>query len=142
MWSTVQHLDDAIDLLRLRGFRYVSHYIWGKDKHGKGHWNRNKHEVLLLGVKGNIPCPAPGEQWDSLIMAPRAGHSEKPECFLEMLEQYFPTLPKIELNRRGPPRAGWDAWGNEFEIETKPEPADDGLDIPEFLRRAPNGSRR
>jgi N6-adenosine-specific RNA methylase IME4 len=32
-----------------------------------------------------------------------------------MIEQYFPTLPKIELNRRGPPRPGWDAWGNEAE---------------------------
>ena len=25
----------------------------------------------------------------------------------------FPTLPKIELNRRGFARAGWDAWGHE-----------------------------
>ncbi|WP_256375199.1 MULTISPECIES: hypothetical protein [unclassified Bradyrhizobium] len=32
-----------------------------------------------------------------------------------MIESYFPTLPKIELNRRGPERAGWDAWGNEAE---------------------------
>jgi N6-adenosine-specific RNA methylase IME4 len=39
--------------------------------------------------------------------------SAKPECFLEMIEQYFPNLPKIELNRRGPARPGWDAWGNE-----------------------------
>ena len=30
-----------------------------------------------------------------------------------MIEAYFPNLPKIELNRRGPPRPGWYAWGNE-----------------------------
>jgi hypothetical protein len=30
-----------------------------------------------------------------------------------MVEAYFPTLPKIELNRRGPARKGWSAWGNE-----------------------------
>jgi hypothetical protein len=30
-----------------------------------------------------------------------------------MIEQYYPTLPKIELNRRGPARPNWDAWGNE-----------------------------
>jgi N6-adenosine-specific RNA methylase IME4 len=117
MWSTVQHLDIAIDLLRLRGFRYVSHYVWGKDKIGLGHWNRNKHEILLLGVKGDVPCPAPGKQWDSLIMAPRGEHSAKPECFLEMLEQYFPNVPKIELNRRGSPRPGWSCWGNEAQLE-------------------------
>lgn len=115
MWATVPHLAIAIDLLRLRGFDYVSHYVWGKDKVGTGHWNRNKHELLLLGVRGNIPCPAPGEQWESLQLAPVTHHSAKPELFLEMLEQYFPSLPKIEFNRRGPARPGWDAWGNEAE---------------------------
>jgi len=33
--------------------------------------------------------------------------------FLEMIERYFPTLRKLELNRRGPARKGWDAWGDE-----------------------------
>ena len=61
-------------------------------------WNREKHELLLIGTRGNVPCPAPGTQWHSLIMAPRGRHSAKPECFLDMIEQYFPTLPKIELN--------------------------------------------
>ncbi|MCB1499730.1 MAG: hypothetical protein KDK07_08045 [Bauldia sp.] len=110
MWATVPHLAIAIDVLRLRGFRYVSSYAWGKDRAGTGHWNRNKHEILLLGVKGEIPCPAAGTQWESLIMAPVGPHSAKPEAFLEMLEQYFPTLPKIELNARRR-RPGWAAWG-------------------------------
>lgn len=112
-WSTVPLLDVDIDVLRLRGFKYVSNYIWGKDRAGTGFWNRNKHEHFLIGVKGKIPCPAPGTQWESLIMAPVGEHSAKPECFLEMIEQYFPNLPKIELNRRGSARPGWDAWGNE-----------------------------
>jgi N6-adenosine-specific RNA methylase IME4 len=115
MWTTNQHLAIAIDLMRLRGFHYVSNYAWGKDKFGLGYWSREKHELLLLGVRGQIPCPAPGLQLDSLIMAPRGAHSAKPECFLEMLERYFPSLPKIELNRRGKPRPGWDAWGAEAE---------------------------
>ena len=113
MWSTVPHLAIAIDVLRLRGFRYVSHYVWGKDKIGTGHWNRNKHEILLIGIKGEVPCPAPGTQWDSLLIAEAGEHSAKPELFLEMIDAYYPTLPKIELNRRGRPRPGWDAWGNE-----------------------------
>jgi len=115
MWRTNQHLDIAIDLMRLRGFRYVTHYVWGKDKIGLGRWNRERHELLLFGVRGHVPCPAPGQQWDSLIMAPRGEHSAKPECFLEMLEQYFPNLPKIEINCRGKPRPGWDAFGDEAE---------------------------
>lgn len=110
MWSTVQHLAIAMDVLRQRGFEYVSHYIWGKDKIGLGYWNRNKHEILLIGVKGHIDCPAPGDQWDSLLMSPRLEHSQKPDIFLEMIEGYFPTLPKMELNARRR-RKGWKAWG-------------------------------
>jgi hypothetical protein len=94
---------------------YKSNHAWGKDKAGTGYWNREKHELLLIGTRGDIPCPAPGQQWDSLIMAPRGKHSEKPEVFLQMIEEYFPNLPKIELNRRGSPRPGWGAWGNETE---------------------------
>lgn len=114
-WTTVQHLAIALDVMRMRDFDYRSHYIWGKDSISLGYWGRNKHEVLLIGVKGEIMCPAPGTQWDSLVMAPKGEHSAKPEDFLKMIEGYFPTLPKIELNRRGPPREGWFSWGNEAE---------------------------
>ena len=116
LWSTNQHLDVAIDTLRVWGFAYASDYIWRKPSMGRGRWNRSVHEALLIGTRGNIPCPAPGTQRESVIDAPRGErHSEKPEVFPEMIEQYFPTLPKIELNRRGPPRPSWKAWGNEAE---------------------------
>jgi N6-adenosine-specific RNA methylase IME4 len=95
------------------GFEYKSHFAWGKNRDGTGYWNRNTHELLLIGTRGNIPAPAPGTQFHSLIMQPVREHSAKPERFLDIIEIYFPNLPKIELNRRGPPRAGWDAWGNE-----------------------------
>jgi N6-adenosine-specific RNA methylase IME4 len=39
----------------------------------------------------------------------------KPEQSYQMIEQYFPNVPKIELNCRGKPRPGWDAWGLEVE---------------------------
>ena len=113
LWSTNQHLDVAIDVLRAWGFKYVSHYIWRKPTIGLGYWNRSVHEVLLIGTRGDIPCPALGTQRDSVIDAPRGVHSAKPELFLEMIEGYFPTIPKIELNRRGAARPGWSAWGNE-----------------------------
>ena len=119
MWTTVPHLAIAVDLLRLRDFGYCSHVMWRKIRKGKGrgtgYWFINEHEVLLIGVRGKVPAPAPGTQWPSVIEAPVGKHSEKPEKFLEMLEEYFPNLPKIEFNRRGKPRAGWTAWGNEAE---------------------------
>jgi N6-adenosine-specific RNA methylase IME4 len=113
LWATIPMLPHALTVMAAWGFDYVSHYVWGKDKIGMGYWMRERHELLLIGTRGKIPAPVPGTQWFSLISAPRGVHSEKPECFLEMIETYFPSLPKIELNRRGPARPGWDAWGNE-----------------------------
>jgi N6-adenosine-specific RNA methylase IME4 len=114
LWAANHHLDSAIDVLRAWGFKYASHYIWRKPTIGLGYWNRSVHEVLLIGTRGNPPCPALGTQWESVIDAPRGDvHSAKPEIFLEMIEEYFPTVPKIELNRRGAARPGWSAWGNE-----------------------------
>lgn len=113
LWATVPMLPQALHVMQAWGFAYKSHFIWAKDRSGTGYWNRNRHELLLVGTRGDIPAPAMGTQWDSLIECPLGRHSEKPEKFLELVEHYFPTLPKIELNRRGPARAGWDAWGNE-----------------------------
>jgi N6-adenosine-specific RNA methylase IME4 len=73
--------------------------------------------------------PAPGDNWASLIEAPVGRHSEKPEIFLNLVESYFPTLPRIELNRRGPPRPGWAAWGNE--VVTVDQEDDHGAAAPE-----------
>jgi len=117
MWVPVPFLAVGIDVLRLRGFNYATNFVWGKNRVGTGYWNRNKHEHLLVGVRGNVPAPVAGTQWESLLLAPVGAHSEKPEEFCDLIEWYFPQLSKIELNCRGAPRPGWDAWGNEAEIE-------------------------
>jgi N6-adenosine-specific RNA methylase IME4 len=114
LWATVPMLRDALSVMESWGFEYRSHAIWDKIHIGTGYWFRNRHELLLVGTKGNIPAPAMGDQFASVTAIARKEHSAKPEQFLQMIEQYFPTLPKIELNRRGPSRFGWDAWGNEF----------------------------
>ena len=51
-----------------------------------------------------------------------------------MIDWYFPTLPKIELNRRGPARQGWDAWGNESQT------ADDRITSESGTNHQPNGT--
>lgn len=113
LWATGPMTPHAFVVMAAWGFDYKSQYVWTKDRAATGYWNREKHELLLIGTRGDIPCPAMGTQWDSAILAPRGAHSAKPDVFAEMIEAYFPNLPKIELNRRGPPRPGWDAWGNE-----------------------------
>ncbi len=147
MWTTNQHLKIAMDLMALRGFDYKSNYCWGKDKISTGRWNRSKHELLLIGTVGSPPCPAPGTQWDSLQLAPKGEHSAKPDLFYEMLEEYFPTLVKIELNARRH-RDGWVQWGNESPTPNRenaltPTPSEaspEFEDIPACLRRNPDNS--
>lgn len=128
MWTTVPHLAQAIELMEHRGFTYKTNCIWEKqypgNRHGMGYWFWINHEILLVGTRGNPPAPAPGTQWHSIIRAPIGRHSEKPEIFHELIEAYFPTLPKIELNARVA-RPGWVRWGYEApEAEERPQGED------------------
>lgn len=119
LWATAPMIFDAKRVMDAWGFEYKTQCIWYKirpgDARGTGYWFTGEHEILLVGTKGKVPAPAPGTQWTSVIEAPVGEHSSKPEIFCEMIEEYFPSLPKIELNRRGPARAGWAAWGLEAE---------------------------
>ncbi|QAY96684.1 hypothetical protein CWB41_13885 [Methylovirgula ligni] len=115
LWATAPMLPQAFVVMGAWGFDYRSNFVWAKDRVGTGYWNRNRHEHLLIGIKGRPPAPAPGTQWDSLIHASVGAHSAKPDGFHELIEAYFPNLPKAELNCRGKARPGWVAWGNEAE---------------------------
>lgn len=140
MWATVPMLAEAFCVLDAYGFarfdrdqatghlvldksqgRYVSAGSWTKYKPGAGigmgHWFRVDHEILLIATRGKPPAPAKGNQWRSVFDEPASKvHSEKPDVVYEMLESYFPTLPKIELNARKA-RPGWDRWGFDAPIE-------------------------
>lgn len=117
LWATVPMLPQALEVMNAWGFGYVSNFAWHKNKAGTGYWNRNKHEHLLIGTRGKIPAPADGMQFESVIVADVRAHSQKPDAVYEIIEAYFPNIPKIELNLRGAPRPGWDGWGAEAELE-------------------------
>jgi N6-adenosine-specific RNA methylase IME4 len=127
LWATVPCLQQAFQVLAAWGFEYVSNYVWTKDKMGNGHWNRNQHEHLLIGRRGNFPTPKPADRPSSVIQAPRREHRRKPDEVYSIIERAYPELPKIELFARRA-RAGWDAWGNQAQ-------APDDLSIPPCLRR-------
>jgi N6-adenosine-specific RNA methylase IME4 len=113
LWATAPMLPEALAIMAAWGFAYKSHCIWQKDRLGTGYWFRNRHELLLVGTRGNIPAPAPGTQFASVIEAAVGAHSAKPALFAEMIEQMFPNAALLEMFARGAPRAGWTGWGNE-----------------------------
>jgi N6-adenosine-specific RNA methylase IME4 len=115
LWATIPMLPEALDLLRDWGFTYKSHLVWAKDKIGTGYWVRQRHEILLIGTKGEVPAPAMGDQCDSVQEAARGEHSAKPPCFREIIEAMFPSAARLEMFARGGSLAGWDRWGNQAE---------------------------
>lgn len=120
LWATVPMLPAALAVMKAWDFNYVSHFVWIKDRTGTGYWNRNKHELLLIGTRGDVVAPAPGTQYDSVIKAPRGKHSAKPDEVYEIIEHYFPNVSKIELNARRA-RDGWARWGQEAPAEDAAE---------------------
>ena len=110
LWATAPMLPDAIVVMAAWGFKYKTHLVWDKISACTGYWLRGCHELMLIGTRGNPPAPAMGSQYGSVIVSQRRSHSEKPDWQYDLIEEYFPTLPKIELNARRP-REGWDAWG-------------------------------
>lgn len=141
LWATAPMLLDALRVVEAWGFEYKTHMIWAKERsgaaRGTGYWFSGEHELLLVGTRGNVVAPAMGEQWRSVITARVGEHSEKPEVFLEMVEDYFPNVPKIELNRRGPARPGWDAWGLEADL-----PEEGQIDEIELSGQGPSATPR
>lgn len=117
LWATSPKLAEAMRVVEAWGFAYRTKATWVKDSIGMGFWFRQRDETLLVAVRGDMPTPE--KPHDSVIEAPRGKHSKKPAIFYEVIESYYPTLPKIELFARGTPRPGWAAWGNEVNHATE-----------------------
>jgi N6-adenosine-specific RNA methylase IME4 len=120
LWATAPMLPEALAVMAEWGFTYRSHLIWTKDRAGTGYWFRNRHELLLVGTRGKIPAPAPGENCDSVQAFDRGPHSAKPHAFAEIIEEMFPNAARLEMFARAP-RLGWDTWGNEAPVPVAAE---------------------
>ena len=112
LWSTPPMLPHAHSVMQAWGFTYKSLIVWDKGIDGTGYWVRGRVEILLIGTRGNVPAPLPGEQPPQLVPARRGRHSEKPAIFAEIIEKLYPNTPKLEMFARAS-RPGWDVWGNE-----------------------------
>ncbi len=116
LWSTGPKTEESLQVLNAWGFRYVSQMVWVKDRLGMGYYARAKHELVLIGRRGDFPTPAPDVRPDSVLEAPYRGHSVKPDEFYALVERAYPWAKKLELFARRP-RENWTAWGNQVESE-------------------------
>nr|WP_246301866.1 MT-A70 family methyltransferase [Rhizobium rhizolycopersici] len=120
LWATNPMLPDALRVMAAWGFSYVHHWIWDKQVAGTGYWGRDRHELLLIGRRGEVPAPLPGSQPETVYSEQKGRHSAKPDFYAETIERLYPGVPRLELFCRAP-RPGWDAWGYEA---AKPESED------------------
>jgi len=116
LWTPAPKLEEALEVVKAWGFSYRTNIVWVKDKIGTGYYSRGKHELLLIGIKGEgIGTPLPENRPKSVIFAERTEHSKKPDIFYEIIEKMYPNHSKIELFARNK-REGWETWGNEIQV--------------------------
>lgn len=108
LWVTNAFLFEGFRVLEAWGFRYASSFVWLKPHMGCGNYWRNAHEILLLGVRGELSFRCHPQ---SCLKSPRRRHSEKPESVRLLIESVSPG-PRLELFGRTPAE-GWTVYGNE-----------------------------
>jgi len=113
LWATPPLIRQALEVMGAWGFTYRTHMIWDKEILGMGHWCRQRHELLFVGVKGDVPTPAPDVRPSSVYRERRSKHSAKPRYYHELLETLYPDWPRVELFARES-APGWHSWGNEL----------------------------
>jgi len=138
LWVTANRLDDGIEVLRAWGFGYVTCLVWDKEAIGMGRWVRDRHELLLIGKRGDFPAPMEGTQPHSVFREQKGEHSRKPVWFAEQIERLWPDMRKLELFQRkeslgeGDVRLSgtWSFWGYEAGagdgVDPRVRPEDDG----------------
>ncbi len=108
LWTTNRYLHDAYHVAQAWGFSVSKPLVWVKEPMGfMGGPYVSSAEFVLFGRRGPLRSEeSAGRQW---WLWDRAGHSEKPPAFLDIVETVSPG-PYVELFARQP-RLGWDAWG-------------------------------
>jgi N6-adenosine-specific RNA methylase IME4 len=114
LWATNPLLPDALRVMQSWGYSYKSNFVWVKNRSGTGYYVLGQHELLLIGVKGDIGAPLEENRVSSVAFAINNEHSKKPELFYSIIEKMYPNKSKVELFARNK-REGWASWGLELE---------------------------
>ena len=114
LWATAPRLESGLAVMNAWGFKYKTQAVWDKVRVGMGFWFRGQHEILMVGVRGKVSPPAQAQRTPSVIRCPRGRHSAKPDKVRDMIAEWFPDVPRLEMFSRLK-RQGWDVFGNQVE---------------------------
>ena len=120
LWVTNPKLPLAFALLEKWGLTYQTTLTWVKTtsagetaNNGLGWYWRGATEHILLATRGVLSIPTALRRVN-VIHAPRTGHSRKPDAFYKLLDEVYPTMPRIDLYARSR-HPGWEAWGDQVD---------------------------
>ena len=111
LWTTSRWIEDSFTVLRAWDFKYRQTLVWHKPDAFFGGSVAPNAEFLLVATRGAPPrlgrMPSAVVKYAQRQLA----HSQKPECFLDLIEQVSPG-PYLEMfSRRA--RLGWDTYGDQ-----------------------------
>jgi N6-adenosine-specific RNA methylase IME4 len=116
MWRVASMQQEALAVIKAWGFNLKTEIVWQKlTKHGKPHFGmgritRASHETCLVATRGRPKVL--NRSTRSIFSAPVGRHSEKPECFFDIVEKLY-AGPYCEIFARRK-RPGWHCIGNEL----------------------------
>lgn len=112
LWVIDSALEFSFDIIKTWGFERKATLVWHKTGPiGLGNWLRVQHEYCFLCVKGKPVFH--GENFKSVLEAPRRSHSEKPDEFYQLIVEASPYPAKLDYFARKK-REGWEAYGDEI----------------------------
>jgi N6-adenosine-specific RNA methylase IME4/ParB-like chromosome segregation protein Spo0J len=116
LWATAPKLPEALQVMQAWGFEYKTSAVWDKKKVGMGYWFRGRHELLLVGTRGNAKPPGESLRVGSVFEEERTGHSVKPQCVYDALVAMYPKQKRFEMYQRKT-RKEWPGSGNEVSAQ-------------------------
>lgn len=111
LWTINAYVESAYWIARAWGFTPATLLVWAKAPKGRGLGGTfsTATEYVLFARRGSLAAKDRVDrnwwQWQ------RREHSEKPEAFIDLVEQVSPG-PYVELFARRH-RLGWDVWGDQ-----------------------------
>lgn len=113
LWTTSVFLREAFEVIDVWGFRYAySSFVWCKPTLGLGNYFRSSHELILLGIRGQLPFRDKGQR--SWIEAERTKHSRKPGAVREIIEKVSSPCYLEMYGREAPHSDEWTVYGNQL----------------------------
>lgn len=102
LWATSPKLLEALKVMKVWGFKYVTSMMWdkrptGEGRTGMGHWSRVDHEFLLIGIRGKFSPPSIEHRISSVWRINKTGHSVKPIEVRDWIRSAFPGASCLEM---------------------------------------------